>query len=595
MSTTGTTNNPTTITSGIQTSPSTKTPTPKKENMFNTLIKLISENISASMQYFIMIIFCIFIIIVFAFASFNKSKANQRNTPNDFKTYTYLMMIFIPTLLLVYLFLRKGQSDLDPKTVMIIGGCIVFVTITILLSYYKNPTSSKTSSILMNFYVVNIILLAILIVGLAIGYKILKHSARKMKGWPGFIVNFLFFIPCLLSDFIDYMFLEFKNAPNTVYVLFILEIILILAYIYIPKLLKYFIFKNGITLQSQPVYLNKSTIVSNSDIFLLPNSLTSTIVSDISSNIYNSNFGLSMWIYVNNMGTNKIQENGSIIFQNSSPNNANGKPGIRYMGNDQWNFIFSDQLIQYNTFSSNNVADYKNTNDDNELTNFYNSKSQRVSEIVMLLYDANKNNSDNTLYGKLKNIEKNYSEYTITYTYSYGSNNVNVHDDTDTYSSIDAIKNNIINNDYKNYKQTVDTNRSKIKNMTIYGKKKPSIRVDELKFTHLDMFHLVQNITQTIMYKDKNSLIMTIPSQKWNHIVFNYYENSVDLFINGNLERSVDLKNNPIIQLPTDTISLGDEDGIHGALCNLVYYNIPLTQTKISQIYNINSMKNPPL
>jgi len=564
-----------------------------------------------------MIIFCIFIAIVFAIASFNKPDTTKKNTPNDFKTYTYLMLIFIPTLLLIYLFLRKGQSDLDPKTVMIIGGCIVFVTITILFSYYKSPTSSKTSSIIMNFYIVNIILLAILIVGLAIGYKILKNSARKMKGWSGFIVNFLFFIPCLLSDFIDYMFLEFKNAPNTVYILFILEIILILAYIYIPKLLKYLVFKNGMTLQNQPVYLNKSTIVSNSDIFLLPNSLTSTIVSDISSNTYNSNFGLSMWIYVNNMGTNKIQENGSIIFQISSPNNVNGKPCIRYIGNDQFNFIFSDQLIQYNTFSSNN-ASYVNFSDTNtngvnaDLLNFYNSNSQNVSEIFMLLYDAsnsyiyysvdnnntigktnNSNNYIDTLYGKLKQIETNYSDYDITYTYSYGSNDVNVHNDNITYTSIDKILTDI-QKDYNIYNdKVVQPNRIKIQNMSIYGKENSSTELDD--FTYLDMFNLVQNITQTIEYKGHNSVIMTIPSQKWNHIVFNYYENSVDLFVNGNLERSVDLRNNPIIQLPTDVISLGDEDGIHGALCNLVYYNVPLTQTKISQIYNINSMKNPPL
>jgi len=324
-----------------------------------------------------------------------------------------------------------------------------------------------------------------------------------------------------------------------------------------------------------------------------------------------------MWIYVNNMGTNKIQENGSIIFQISSPNNVNGKPCIRYIGNDQFNFIFSDQLIQYNTFSSNN-ASYVNFSDTNtngvnaDLLNFYNSNSQNVSEIFMLLYDAsnsyiyysvdnnntigktnNSNNYIDTLYGKLKQIETNYSDYDITYTYSYGSNDVNVHNDNITYTSIDKILTDI-QKDYNIYNdKVVQPNRIKIQNMSIYGKENSSTELDD--FTYLDMFNLVQNITQTIEYKGHNSVIMTIPSQKWNHIVFNYYENSVDLFVNGNLERSVDLRNNPIIQLPTDVISLGDEDGIHGALCNLVYYNVPLTQTKISQIYNINSMKNPPL
>ena len=348
-------------------------------------------------------------------------------------------------LFLIYFFLRKGNSDLDNNLLIGIGGCITLVVIIVLISYYKTPSSSKTNNIIINGYIINLILFAILIVGLAIGYKVFKNSVKKMKGWLGFIINFIFFIPCLLSDFLDYMLVEFKNAPNSVFILFIFEIILILLYIYIPKILNYIINKNGKVIQNQPVYLKKSTILTKSDIFLLPNALTSTLStdSDISSNTYNSNFGLSMWIYVNNMGSNIIENNGSILFTNSSPNNVNGNPCIRYMGNDQWDFIFSDPL---NTLSHN-----------------------------------------------------------------------------------------------------------------------------------------------------KMNYIMKVPSQKWNHIVFNYYENNVDLFINGNLERNINLKLNPIKILPTDVISVGDDNGIDGAVCNIVYYNIPLTQTKISQIYNTNFMKNPPL
>ena len=57
----------------------------------------------------------------------------------------------------------------------------------------------------------------------------------------------------------------------------------------------------------------------------------------------------------------------------------------------------------------------------------------------------------------------------------------------------------------------------------------------------------------------------------------------------------MDLKNNPMRILPTDIISVGDINGINGAICNIVYYNIPLTKTKITQIYNTYFMKNPPI
>jgi hypothetical protein len=58
----------------------------------------------------------------------------------------------------------------------------------------------------------------------------------------------------------------------------------------------------------------------------------------------------------------------------------------------------------------------------------------------------------------------------------------------------------------------------------------------------------------------------------------------------------MDLQMNPILQLPTDIISVGDDtNGINASICNIIYYSIPMTQTKISQLYNTYFMKNPPI
>ena len=571
---------------------------------FQEVLNEIPKFIGPGMKYIIMIGFCIF------FGVMLSTTINVKPNIVYLKKYIYVMIIAIPLLLLTYLFLRKGHSDLDPKLVMMMGGSIIFVTIVIFITSYKKPSASSASSIMMQSYIINLIILAIIIVGLAIGYKVLENSAKKMRGWPGFIVNFLFFIPCLLTDFIEYMLSEFKSAPNSVFILYIIEIILILSYIYIPKLLKLLINKNGITLQNKPVYLNKSKILSNSDLFLLPNSLTSTITaSDISSNTYNSNFGLSMWIYVNNMGMNELTNgNGSILFQNASTNNPNGKPSIVFMGNDQWKYTFSDQLINYNVLSSDNKVDFElnklNKLSYNDIMNYYNANyivtdsiintdnihekiknnfkddNFTTSEIFKFLIDANRQADEDTTYNRLLNIENDSMNYDVTYTFSYGINDFKgsvKHQDTDTYKSIsDIIKQ--INQDLTSY-------QNKIK---ITNREADSINI-------VDMFSFVTKITQTIKYKGETNFILKTPSQKWNHIVFNYYENNVDLFINGNLERSMDLKNNPIHILPTDIISVGDTNGINGAICNVVYYEVPLTKTKISHIYNTNFMKNPPI
>lgn len=419
-----------------------KSPDSTSQITLQDVINKVIEYLGPGLKYIIMILFCIGIAIMFSTTIGTKPDVIY------LRKYNYIMLFIIPTIILIYLFLRKGNSDLDPKLVMNIGGIVVVITIGILISYYTSSTTSyaSTRTTVLYSYIMNIILLAILFVGLAIGYKILKNSAKKMQGWLGFFVNFLFFIPCLISDFVDYFRSEIKSAPQTVYILFLIEILLILAYIYVPKILKIILIKNGNTIQHDPVYLNKSKILSNSDIFLLPNSLTSTITSDtdLLSNTFNSNLGLSMWIYVNNMGASKMEKNGSFLFRVASPNNTNGNPSIQYKGNEEWKFTFSDY------------------------------------------------------------------------------------------------------------------------------------------------------ISKTGLAED-TSFLLPIKSQKWNHIVFNYYENNCDLFVNGNLERSIDLKMHPLNILPDSNILVGDKNGINGAICNIVYYNVPLTKTKITQIYNTYFMKSPPL
>jgi hypothetical protein len=43
-----------------------------------------------------------------------------------------------------------------------------------------------------------------------------------------------------------------------------------------------------------------------------------------------------------------------------------------------------------------------------------------------------------------------------------------------------------------------------------------------------------------------------------------------------------------------DTITIGDTDGINGAICNLVYYNYALDSNKISVLYNSVKNNTPP-
>jgi hypothetical protein len=317
-------------------------------------------------------------------------------------------------------------------------------------------------------------------------------------------------------------------------------------------------------------------------------------------------------------------------------------------GNDEWKFTFTDELIKYNILSSENPSylqltlsgdfvdplrphySYKHPDNDlytiSETLNFLKDAHEdnrfylidddqkkvkykigpdllHNDKVNSIYSDDPKSNTNNpldkeinnpTLYKELLDIETTLKDrYIITYTYSYGINDFSgyvKHSNKDTFNSIqDVLKS--IQNDYNDYKPKADKRVDESIDLGYIDTKK---EVAEY-LTLMDMFNLVTKITQTVKYNGENSFRLTIPSQKWNHIVFNYYQNTVDLFINGNLERSMNLKNSPIHMLPTDIISIGDVNGINGAICNIVYYTEPLTKTKISHIYNTNFMKNPPI
>ena len=90
-----------------------------------------------------------------------------------------------------------------------------------------------------------------------------------------------------------------------------------------------------------------------------------------------------------------------------------------------------------------------------------------------------------------------------------------------------------------------------------------------------------------IVYKQKNVLL-----QKWNNIIINYNGGILDIFLNGELVKS----NIEVVPYYTlDNLTIGEDNGINGSICNLVYFNKPLTSYNIYYLYNMVKNKNPPV
>jgi hypothetical protein len=286
-----------------------------------------------------------------------------------------------------------------------------------------------------------IILLLLILVGLAIGFKIFKSTLQNLQGWPGFFSNLLFYIPCMLSDGLEYILQQYRITPNIVFILLIIEMVLLLLYMYIPSWIHRFVKKSSIVLQHTPVYLNVEHQVGNSSMFLLKPIIDSKATS--STPVYRRNYSISMWVYVNS----KASSDAAYATETPIFDYGHGNPKITY-----------------------------------------------------------KNTSDNVR-----------SSYKGIYTFHFS------------------------------------------------------------------------NTDSSAVYE------LSITNQKWIFIVLNYFNSKADLYVNGNLERTFNFTNNVPEYSSSDLVTLGSNNGLTGAICNVNYHKVPLKGSEVATMFNLYYNKNPPV
>ena len=331
--------------------------------------------------------------------------------------------------------MNKGSflSDSYNKTLMM-GVICSAVIIMIIFYLYTYLTST---SLLMFEYLIRILVFFIVLLGLAIFYKMFANNLIKVGGKSKFIILLIFYIPCLFSDAIQFIKDQLHVTPNITYILLILEIILIVAYFVLPRFFSLPLINGGIELQKGKIFLDTQKILIVADaklINILAPSSSNLLGKDINENDPSrKEFSLSMWLYINAPEMSDISFP-IICYGNSD---ISGKPLMTY--------VYDQEL---NTFVLN--------------ITFSNSKD------------------------KIKSIK------------------------------------------------------------------------------------------------------IVVPNQKWNNLVFNYQGTNADLFINGILERSVNLSNNMPTFSVSDTITVGSNtNGINGAISDIVYFTQPLSALQILGSYHL--------
>lgn len=238
------------------------------------------------------------------------------------KKYIYTMSILIPVLIgFGYLIYAHGVIS-DPKE---LGR---FAVITILLfgiiyfyNYFKvSDTIISSASFMSNIIVISIVIFAIIIFA-----KVFKDIAYSVEGMPGIIMRMLFFIPCMLADFFDFLMGQLAASPFVVYALIMIEILLILAYFYMPKLAQMYADKEGHKIINKPELLKKEKrLISYSEL------MAAQKVPINSETKIKNEYAFSMWFYIVRLPQNQSPYNkDATIFEF-----VNQHPKITYNGKD---------------------------------------------------------------------------------------------------------------------------------------------------------------------------------------------------------------------------------------------------------------------
>lgn len=384
-------------------------------------------------------------------------------------TSSYIIFIGIIVAVCFGAYSSLPDFSKTPYMPFLIGGIVLSLVSAV--SYYSSYITPSVVSAVSN--VLRVIFVLMIVVGLAIGYKMFSEKIKSLTGWPGFFVNFLFYIPCLFSDGLEYLLQQYRITPNIVFVLLIIELVLILGYFYIPVIIEKSIKKTAIILQNKPVYLDKETNVGNINEFLMKPFDDNVTPGTKIDETYRRNYCINMWVYLN------IQPSSNAAYANET-----------------------------------NIFNYSN--------------HPRITH---------KNLSDNERL-------KNRNIYTF-----YFSNTQYVETPSSGTSSEESSQ-------------------------------EPNVEVPKKNIT---------DNTNTAKYE------LNIPDQKWNLLSFNYFDSKVDLYLNGNLERTFYFSNNVPDYSSTDSVLLGSKGGVSGSICNVTYNKKPLTAEQIATLYNTNYFKNPPI
>ena len=227
------------------------------ENIFN----IISSKINKSIILVLLVLLLLFVLYLVNIVNPMNIKENK------FTIIGLLVFIFLEIQIYFYFLNSNNNNEYFEKFKKIFTNTILIIGIILFTVYFVFFASrhffgkNVFSNILLIFLQFFLIITVLSIIYLLSENPFVKSNAQKFDSKnmddPNyrFIKNVIFFIPCLLIDFIDDISKFFGTTPKIGYILLLLMIILVVAILKLPNFINNIINKDSLLLKG-PVYLN---------------------------------------------------------------------------------------------------------------------------------------------------------------------------------------------------------------------------------------------------------------------------------------------------------------------------------------------------
>ena len=508
------------------------------------------------------LIFCYFI-----------SKSYQTNTfLNDWSHYINIVLILggLSIIISIFnLFIKENNDESPfpenkgigskfawtlkesiPMYKSIIGICLVLgiVFLTFYIMKMFRFLSSTVNSFLMVLVAIGIMfaLFNIITKNPKLMSKIMSNKIFQL------LYHTIFLIPCLVIYASNFIYNEIEDTPNIVWIVFLIELILIIAYFLFPIIEKW-LFVNSVTkkddlfYQQESLSQDKSIIMNENELSKLMDKLSVDWDKIISNNLYEKRNEKELKVYLMSRGYVTSQKDRKLNFvQRLFEHSLSLEAAITYVQVNTIVIIDLKKQISMQIANSKNLS--KTRNDRN---NMFKTKILLNKPIYL---------SKKKSLGSYESIGSRVGAFNYNYAVSAW---VFMHDQP------------------------------------------PSLRASSTKFTNIlnyadkpkIQFKPSENKLRIIMSNsiDKENIVYEttdFPIQRWNNIVINYSGGTLDIFINGKLKSTTE---NIVPIMTYDGIDVGEDNGLSGGICNVVYFPQPLSLNKITEFYKTLRYKSPPV